>query len=62
MTGPIKPKTPDPEPIIELVEHIPLGYAVLIFAAGAILVFGIVVIMGNKWTTEQVSDDGAQDR
>jgi hypothetical protein len=53
---PPTPKTPDPEPIIELVDHIPFGYALLIFAAGAILVFGIVVIMGNKWSVENADN------
>ncbi len=35
--------TPDPEPIIELVEHIPWWWLVLAFAAGGLLVAAIVL-------------------
>jgi len=47
MPEPVKPKTPDPEPIIELIDHIPLGYLLLAFICGAVVVVGIVMIYGN---------------
>ena len=40
--------TPDPEPIIELVDHLPIGYVILAFVAGAAIVAILMVMYGDK--------------
>lgn len=43
----LKPKTPNNktvEPIIEIVEHIPIGYLLLAFFAGGIIVLAVLAI------------------
>lgn len=52
-----KPKTSDPEPIIELVDHLPVGYLVVAFLAGAAIVFAIIVLYGNRLTRDE-QDEG----
>lgn len=56
MPEPVKPKTP--EPIIELVDHIPLGYLLLAFLCGAVVVVGVVMIYGN--TLQERSNGNAE--
>lgn len=48
MAEPVKPKAPQPETIIELVDHLPMGYVLLAFAAGAVLAIALVLYVGMK--------------
>ena len=46
-------KTPDPDPIIELVETVNVAYVVLAFIAGALIVAGIVYYIGTQHVETQ---------
>lgn len=57
MTTPKTPETPDPETIIELVDHINPLYLIVAFLAGAAIVAGIVYVMGRDAIGESPSND-----
>lgn len=58
MPDPIKPKVPDVEPIIELVEHIPMAYLLLAFVAGIGIMFAAVMIYGTHGIGEDIDNAG----
>lgn len=58
MPEPIKPKAPAPETIIELVDHLPIGYVLLAFVAGIALAVVIVTYVGNK--ANEATDNAEQ--